>query len=101
MSSSLEDRVRRLEESRYKTVGQINALRTMLLSAWMTLIQKSSSPPAKIIAELQQAWLPSSPQAKKVFPGIDPSELAAFQQEFETSISGLLAELERAVNQTK
>lgn len=97
----LKQRVARLEESRYKTVGEMNALRTMLLSAWLTLIQRSSSSPQEILSQLQQAWLPKSPQAQKVFPGIDSSELAAFSQEYETSISRLLADLERALGQPK
>lgn len=90
---SLEDRVRRLEESRHKTVGQMNAQRTLLLTALATVIRRSSSPPEQVLEELQEAWMPKSPTAPKIFPGIDPGELGAFQQEYEASIEGLLAEL--------
>ena len=97
MSSSIEDRVRRLEESRYRTIGELYVLRTMLLSAWTTLVHQSSAPPAEVIAQLKSAWLPASPQVNRVFPGTDPSEIAAFSHEYEVAIARLFTELERAV----
>ena len=95
--STLKDRVLRLEESRFRTVGEINALRTMLLSAWMTLIRRSSSPPGEAIAQLKDAWLSQPSEPLRAFPGIDSSELGAIAQEYEKSIARLLADLEGAV----
>lgn len=90
----LVERIQRLEEQRYKTVGEMNALRAVAMTALQSIVQRSSSPPARIVAELRTAWLPQSPQDPKIFPGIDPTEIAAFWQDYETSISHLLAELE-------
>jgi hypothetical protein len=98
---SLEDRVRRLEGYRYKAVGEINAQRTLLVTALATLIRRSSFPAAQELKILRETWLPSSPQAPKIFPGIDPSEIGAFQQEYEASIEGLLAELQVALGLPK
>ena len=101
MSLSLEGRVRLLEASRYKVVGQLNAHRTLLLTALATIVQRSPAPSKQVLAELRAAWLPVSPQAPKIFPGISPAELGALQQEYEASISGLLADLETQVDQPK
>jgi hypothetical protein len=94
--TQLVERIQRLEEARYKTVGQLNALRTIAMTALLKAIQSSPLPPVEAVSQLRAAWLPESPAAPKIFPGIDPGDLAAFQQEYEASISGLLADLERA-----
>lgn len=97
----LEARLRRLEVSRYKNVGELNAHRTMLLSAWMTLIHRSSEPTDEILAKLKTAWLQSAHKPLKKFPSIDPIELDAMSQEYESSISALLVDLESAIHQTR
>lgn len=93
-NKELAERVQRLENSRHKIIGQMNALRAVSLTALLTIVQKSSSPPAKVIAELRAAWLPVSPEAPKIFRGANAAELGAFQQEYEASVTDILAELE-------
>ena len=95
MPSSIEARLARLEESRYRVIGQLNAHRTVLLSAWMTLLARGTTPPEDAIAQLKQALLQN--QVVQSFPGASAVELEVFSQEYENSIKGLLADLERAV----
>ncbi|HZE90677.1 MAG TPA: hypothetical protein VE029_03035 [Rhizobacter sp.] len=63
----------------------------------MTLIQRSSLPAKDVVAQLKEAFHPSRLVPRKAFPGIDPSELEAFSQEYERSLAALLSELEHAV----
>jgi hypothetical protein len=95
MPSSIEARLARLEESRYRMVGQLNAHRAVLLSAWMTLLARGTTSPEDAIAQLKQALLQN--QIVRPFPGASAAELEVFSQEYENSIEGLLADLERAV----
>lgn len=101
MQPSDEDRLRRLEESRYKIVGQLNAHRALLITAVATILQRSTSPSADVLAQIRQVLLPEHPKPAKIFPGIDAAELGALQQEYEASISQLLAEVAQALGHTK
>ncbi len=93
---TLEDRVRRLENSRYRMAGQLNAQRSLLLSAWMTLIKRGSAPPEKVLAQMRQAFLANARQNSVSDVSID--ELEAYHQEYVRSLESFLSELEKATS---
>ena len=95
MSSSIEERIARLESSRYRVVGQLNAHRAVLLSAWMTLIARGSAPAIVVINQMRAALLTN--QKLRAFPGLDAVELEAYSQEYDSAIATLLTDLEAAV----
>ena len=95
--NDLEERVRRLEESRFRIIGELSAQRTLLLSAWMQLIAQSDDPPEEVIEKLRQRWLPPYDEPIAAFRGADLAGVEAASQEHDRRIVDLFGILEQAV----
>ena len=97
MPMTLEDRIRELEHSRYVLLGEINAMRTVALSAWMTLIARGSTKPKDAIEQMRASWFSTVSHPLRSFPGQDPAYLDAISQEYETALKDFLSLLENAI----
>ena len=90
-----EARVRALEGFRYSVLGRVNALQTMLLSAWATLLKLHSDDPLTTAKDMQKQWLAAAKAPQRNFIGVDPAHLDAVSQEYEAALEDLTAEFVR------
>lgn len=97
MKSTLKTRVERLENSRHRVIGELNAQRTLLISAWATLVRRSSRSPDEVLRELRSTLLPEEPKQTRTFVALDPAEFAAVDQDFRQSLEDLILLVERTV----
>lgn len=95
MPPNLEDRVRALEGFRYAMLGQVNAHRTLLLSAWSTILKNHSDDPVATAEDMRRMWLKAADAPPQAFPGVDPAHLDAVSQEYRVVIEELAEKLVR------
>lgn len=89
MPPSLEDRIKALEGFRYATLGRVNALQILLLSAWTTLLKHHSDDPVAAAEDMRRRWLQAADVPSRPFPGVDPAHLDAVSQEYREALEEL------------
>ncbi|MGA0595415.1 hypothetical protein [Enterovirga sp. CN4-39] len=97
---SLEDRVRNLERFRYRMLGETNAYRTLLLDAWMQLIEKVPDP-VGTAEDMKRIWLSRVDTPAIDLTGIDPVHIDLVSQETSDALGQLTDLLIQYARQAK
>jgi hypothetical protein len=85
---SLEERISRLELSRFRTIGRINALTTMLLTLWGEYLENQPGDALEKIECQRQLWLEGAENVPP-FPGADPDQLQLISDENRKALDDL------------
>lgn len=90
---TIENRIQRLEKSRYKMIGRINALQTIALSGWTKTILETQSDPVGYAEAIRKQWLSTADQPQRSFHGADPAEIDLISQEYLDALDDLTGQI--------
>lgn len=93
--SDVEKRLEVLERHRFKTLGRINALETLVNELWLDFAGRSNLDRAEFIRGVRQVYLDRADAPQRHFVGVDPAELDLIGQEYREALFQILANLER------
>jgi hypothetical protein len=93
--AKLEERLKRLERFRYRTLGMISAQNTMLIDLWCNWLQKNDPDLPRTLEKLRNNWLASAERPSEDFHNIDPAHLDLVAQEYRDALVRLTNEMIR------
>jgi len=93
--ADVEKRLESLERYRFKALGRINALETLLMELWLDFAGRSEVSRADFIRGVRKVYLERADYPQRHFVGADPAEIDLIGQEYRESLSQILANLER------
>jgi hypothetical protein len=96
---SLEERVRRLERFRYRTLGMISAQNTMLVDLWCNWLEKNDPDVFATLERLRENWLSNAERPNEAFRGVDPAHLDLVAQEYRDALILLTNEMIQKLRQ--
>lgn len=100
---SLDERVRKLEEFRYRVIGRFNACQSLLFEIWLEHLKLNTADPVGYAEAMRQKWMKESETFADTTRGADPAALAMIQAEHQKALdelSGLLVRLARQAKQS-
>ena len=101
MAKYIENRIAKLEEFRYRTLGRVNAIQTLLFDAWLTLLQNHTDDPVAAAEAMRARWMKRADLPDRQFPDADPAHIDLVGQEHMLALDELTAELIRLAHQAK
>ena len=93
MDTSLEERVRVLEASRYVMIGRINALQTLVINALTDIVIRNAPDPVGTAERMREIWLAAADALPPPMQGIDPVHLDLANQEYREAMDTISADL--------
>lgn len=98
--TDLEDRVLALEKSRFRVVGRINALTTLILDLWLNHLERHTADPVATCEKMRSEWLEQSKAPNTMYLGPDPAQVEIALQESTEALEHLTAHLLKNVRQS-
>ena len=93
MDTSLEERVRVLEASRYAMIGRINALQTLVINALTDIVIRNAPDPVGTAERMREIWLAAADALPPPMQGSDPVHLDLANQEYREAMDTISADL--------
>ena len=86
---SLEDRIEQLERSRYRMLGHVNALNTLILALWVEHLAQQPEGAEQALERRRTYWLDTADEPRVAFPGADPDHLQMVTAEYRKALERL------------
>ena len=93
MDTSLEERVRVLEASRYAMIGRINALQTLVINALTDIVIRNAPDPVQTAERMREIWLAAADALPPPMQGIERVHLDLANQEYREAMDTISADL--------
>ena len=94
--NDIEERLRILEQSRYRLLARFNLLQTLAVGAWLNIVFKTESP-REVAEALAESWRQGA-EALGRFTGEDPAKIAVLDQEYKEGLEEFLLSFLAEVN---